>query len=625
MQRLQRSICLTLASIITLLWVAPDDVIAQQGQRARAGRGPQRRQTAAFEVIPKKVDFEGKTWVADLAKEVAVVDYKGKRALHVLGGEQTYVYLADSTFQDGVIEVDMAGPIFTGIGFRGREKGRRVEKVYFRPQNAGTAKHANTVQYAVIGREDGTWRHLRTNFPGKYETGADIKKDEWFHVRMVIRGTEVKVYVNDTPEPILTVDKMLDGVSRGTVGVWGHNSYFANFRYTPAAQGSVSQDWPQWRGPNRDGKVSASGAPQTWPSELTQTWKVAVGSGDSTPALVGDRLYVYARQGSEQVMMCLKTTDGKEVWKDTHAAPEVGGAARRHPGPRSSPAVADGKVVVIGVGGVVSCYGAPRGDVLWRKNPFPNAVPRFFTSASPIIVGKMAVAHVGGQGNGAIIAYDLSNGDEIWRRAGEAPEYASPVLMTVGGSKQIVTLSEKGVIGLAVSDGKLLWSVPFAPARMSINASTPIVDGQTVIYTAANRGCHAVKIERSAAGFAVKPLWSNPDMGSKFSTPILKNGLLFGLSDKGKLFCISAATGKSVWTDETARDRMGFAPIVDAGSAILALPSSADLVAFKPDGAKFSQISSYKVSDIQCYAHPVMSGKRIFIKDQESLALWMLQ
>ena len=114
-------------------------------------------------------------------------------------------------------------------------------------------------------------------------------------------------------------------------------------------------------------------------------------------------------------------------------------------------------------------------------------------------------------------------------------------------------------------------------------------------------------------------------MGSKFSTPILKNGLLFGLSDKGKLFCISAATGKSVWTDETARDRMGFAPIVDAGSAILALPSSADLVAFKPDGAKFSQISSYKVSDIQCYAHPVVSGKRIFIKDQESLALWMLQ
>jgi len=159
--------------------------------------------SVAGDAQAKTIEFEGKTWAAGLAKEVTVADYKGKKAMHVLGGEQSYVYLPDVEFQDGIIEVDIAGPIFSGIGFRGRESGKRLEKVYFRPQNAGTAKHANTVQYAVIGREDGTWRYLRTNFPGKYETGADIKKDEWFHVKLVIRGAEVKVYVDEKPEPVL--------------------------------------------------------------------------------------------------------------------------------------------------------------------------------------------------------------------------------------------------------------------------------------------------------------------------------------------------------------------------------------------------------------------------------------
>lgn len=577
----------------------------------------------------KTIEFEGKTWAAGLAKEVTVADYKGKKAMHVLGGEQSYVYLPDVEFQDGIIEVDIAGPIFSGIGFRGRESGKRLEKVYFRPQNAGTARHANTVQYAVIGREDGTWRYLRTNFPGKYETGADIKKDEWFHVKLVILGAEVKVYVDEKSEPVLTVDKMLDGVSRGTVGVWGWNSYFANFRFTPVSAGSVSQtiaqDWPQWRGPNRDGKVSGFAAPQEWPAELTRKWKVTVGSGDSTPALVSNKLYVYARQGDEQVMMCLNAANGEELWKDSHAAPQVTGGARQHPGPRSSPAVAEGKVVVLGVGGVVSCYDAADGKLLWRKDPFPKVVPTFFTGMSPIIVDRMAIVHVGGKGKGAIIAYGLASGDEKWRWAGEAPEYSSPVLLRAGDTQQIVTLSDKGVVGLAAADGELLWTVPYPVAKMSTNTATPIVDGRTVIYTAANRGCHAVKVRNTADGFVARPAWSNEEVDTRFSTPVLKDGLLFGISGRGNLFCIDAATGKSAWIDETSRGQMGFAGIVDAGSALLALPNNSELIVFKPDRGKFSQIRSYKVSDAETYAHPVVSGNRIFVKDQESLTLWVVR
>ncbi len=217
---------------------------------------------------------------------------------------------------------------------------------------------------------------------------------------------------------------------------------------------ALAEDWPQWRGANRDGKVTGFNAPKAWPKALTQKWKVNVGSGDATPALVGDKLYVFTRQGDDEVTLCLNVADGTEVWKDKYAAQAVGGAARRHPGPRSSPAVADGKVVTLGVAGVVSCLDAAKGKLLWRKDPFPKVMPRFFTSMSPMIVDGMAIAHVGGRGNGAIIAFDLTSGEEKWRWAGEGPEYASPALLTVAGTKQIVTLAEKHVVPVNEADGK---------------------------------------------------------------------------------------------------------------------------------------------------------------------------
>lgn len=391
-----------------------------------------------------------------------------------------------------------------------------------------------------------------------------------------------------------------------------------------SAGGASAQDWPQWRGPNRDGKAAGFAAPQTWPEELKQKWSVTVGQGDATPALVGDRLYVFTRQGDDEVLMCLDAKTGKELWNNKYAAQAVTGAASRHPGPRSSPTVADGKVVTLGVGGVVSCLDAASGKLIWRKDPFPKVVPRFFAAFSPIIVDGMVIAHLGGPGNGALIAYDLAGGDEKWRWAGEGPDYGSPALLTVGGVKQIATPTERSFVGIGVADGKLLWQVPFEPQRMAYNAATPIVDGQTVIFGGKGRGIKAIKIEKQADGFAVNELWSNGDLGVQFNTPVLSDGLLFGLSDSGNLFCINAKTGQTAWTDETRRDRSGFGPIVSAGSYLLALPSSSELIVFEPTDKQYSEVAKIKVAETATYAHPVLAGNGIYVKDAESLALWTL-
>jgi len=387
---------------------------------------------------------------------------------------------------------------------------------------------------------------------------------------------------------------------------------------------AAAQDWPQWRGPNRDGKAVGFTAPETWPAALTQQWRVVVGAGDATPALVGDRLYVFSRQGDEEVTTCLNVADGSQAWQDKVAAAAVTGAASRHPGPRSSVAVAEGKVVTLGVAGVLSCLDAATGAVVWRKDPFPGVVPKFFTASSPLILQGAAVAHLGGPGNGALIAYDLATGEEKGRWAAEGPDYASPVLMMVGETPMLVTLTEKSAVGISVADGKLLWQIPFVPQGRAYNASTPIVDGDTVYFTGSLRGTHAVKIEQEGEEFKATELWANADVSCQYSSPVLHEGFLYGISDRGYLFCLNAATGQPAWVDTTVSDKGGYGPMVNAGGVLMALPTTGDLIVLKPDSAALTVITRLKLADPAVYAYPIVAGNRIIVKDQDAVTSWVL-
>ena len=163
-----------------------------------------------------------------------------------------------------------------------------------------------------------------------------------------------------------------------------------------------AQDWPQWRGPNRDNKVTGFTEPKTWPKELTKKWTAAVGLGDASPALVGDKLYVFTRDNDNEIIQCLDAGKGTEIWKDKYAAQPAQVPMGFHKGPRSTPTVADGKVCTFGVGGVLSCLDAETGKVVWRKDS--KAKPRFYTASSPLIVDGKCIAFLGGEGKGEIVA-----------------------------------------------------------------------------------------------------------------------------------------------------------------------------------------------------------------------------
>jgi outer membrane protein assembly factor BamB len=390
------------------------------------------------------------------------------------------------------------------------------------------------------------------------------------------------------------------------------------------ATGVTAQDWPQWRGLNRDARVAGFNPPATWPKELTQKWKVTVGDGVATPALVEEKLYVFTRQDGEEITRCLGAATGEEKWQEKYPAAGLRGPDAGFSGPRSSPTVAAGKIVTLGVQGTLSCLDAASGAKVWRKTDYQDSLPRFHTSCSPIVLNGLCIVQLGGERGGAIVAYDLATGDEKWKWSGDGTAYASPALLTLDGAHEIVAETAGNIVGLGAADGKLLWQVPFAVQGRAYNAATPIVDGATVIFSGSGRGTRAVKIEKQGDALAATDVWSNKENGVQFSTPVLRDGLVFGISDRDMLFCIDTRKSQTAWTTQTDGGR-GYGSVIDAGSVLLALTPAGTLRVFEPSDKEYKELASYKVAAGGTYAYPVISGKRLFIKDKDAVTLWTIE
>jgi outer membrane protein assembly factor BamB len=387
------------------------------------------------------------------------------------------------------------------------------------------------------------------------------------------------------------------------------------------------EDWPQFRGPHSDNKVTGFKVPATWPKDLTKKWSVPVGDGVSSPALVGDKVYTFTRQGGDEVTLCLNAATGEEIWKDKYAADDVKGAAAgrgadKFTGPRSSPAVGDGKVCTFGVGGVVSCLDAAKGTVVWRKET--KAKPQFYTATSPLITGGKCIIYIGsggkGGGKGELMAYDLASGEEKWKWSGDAPGYGSPVLAKIAGTEQVVIKTDAELIGVALADGKLLWK--HALKQGGYQTATPVIDGDTVIIAG-----YAFTVTKTDDTFTAKQVWKE-QAPATYNTPVLKDGVLYGLAGTGKgkgtsLYAQDAKTGKVLWEDGLACGECG--SILDVGSVLIELSSDGKLHVFKPDKKEYSEVTKYTVADSGTWSMPIISGNRIYTKDREKLTLWTVE
>jgi outer membrane protein assembly factor BamB len=391
----------------------------------------------------------------------------------------------------------------------------------------------------------------------------------------------------------------------------------------PGAQ-APSLDYTQWRGQARDGSASAFVEPKAWPETLTQKWKIEVGLGYATPLVVGNRVYVFSRRGDNEVMSALDADTGRTIWEDPYPASFTmnKGASRHERGPKSTPAFAAGKLFSIGMTGIMTAYDANTGKPAWRK-PGSDLLPMFTTHAfSPIVDRGVVIFHPGGHDNGAITAFDVATGATKWTWDGDAPGYGSPIVVDLGGTRQLIALTKGKLVGLDVATGGLLWERPFVSSNFT-NSATPIVAGQTVIVS--NGGpVTAITVARRDGKWITEEAWTNADQPYRLSNPVVVGDALFGLSTRnsGQYFAIDLKSGKSLWTSEPRQ--AGQAALVKAGSVVFSLEDDGELVVARTSTTAFEPLRRYKVADSETWTQPTISGNRLFVKDVSTLTLWTL-
>ncbi len=387
-----------------------------------------------------------------------------------------------------------------------------------------------------------------------------------------------------------------------------------------------AQDWPQWRGPKRDGSIEGFIEPAQWPPSLRLRWKTTVGEGHSTPVVSGNRIYVLSRQQDEEVVSCVNLDGGKILWQQKYAAPvKLHSAARSHGnGPKSTPLIHQGRLYTLGISGILSSFDLASGMLVWRKDfsrEYKAPWPEYGAAMSPLGDGKTVVAHLGGVEGGALTAFDAGTGDTVWRWDGDGPSYASPIIAEFGGARHIVTQSRQNVIGISSPGGRLLWRIPFTTAYAQ-NVVTPLAAGDLLVYAGYNQPTVAVRVAAEGGNWSTRQVWENKDVSLYMNSPVLAGNAIYAFSqrNKGQLACLDARTGKTLWVAEGRGGEN--ASLAHAGKTLFVLNNDADLILVRKNPVSYEELRRYRVAESSTWAHPVVTRGGILIKDQETLALW---
>ena len=387
-----------------------------------------------------------------------------------------------------------------------------------------------------------------------------------------------------------------------------------------------AQNWNQWRGPLRDGSVTASDTPSTWPESLQRSWRVEIGEGYSSPVVADGRVFVHGRRDPDEIVVAVSLTDGKVLWQQKYPAAFKKNqyAVEMAKGPNSTPLVIGDRLFTLGVTGVLSAWDTSTGRQLWTRD-FSKAIDtsKLFcgTAASPLAVAGRLVVQVGSDIHGGqVLALDPKSGATVWEWRGLGPGYASPVLVELDGKSQIVTMTEGSIVGLDGKSGQELWSVPF-PDEWHENIATPLWTGTHLIISGTRQGTHAYSLAQTAGKWQATENWKNPDITMYMSSPVFGDGLIYGHSAKrkGQFFAVEEKTGAVRWATEGREGE--HASVLLTPQHVIFLTNGADLIVAKRATASFTVERRYEVAEGSTYASPVLLGSKILVRDPTGLLL----
>jgi outer membrane protein assembly factor BamB len=437
-------------------------------------------------------------------------------------------------------------------------------------------------------------------------------------------------------------------------------------------------DWPEFLGPNRDNTSPETGLMEQLGSNGPPlVWEKRVGTGYSAPSVKGGTVVLHERVGEQEVVRALKTENGEALWEYRYGSRYVDPFGYNN-GPRCSPLLAGDRCYTFGAEGVLLCMDLRTGKLIWRKDTqreFDVPEAFFGVGSSPVLEDNLLFVALGGQPNAAVVALDARTGDTVWANGGEKTwtglpmlgwpgerqvawnradpafekqaSYCTPVLATLHGRRILFCVMRQGLIALEPKSGAHLFSRWFrARQDASVNAMTPVVDGNQVLISSAyyRAGSVALQVRPDCAGYDER--WSGLQLEMHWARPILVGRHLYGFSGRNepdaRFRCVNWDTGELKWdraegwpnaghsklaADEKPPDVFGRGSLILADGKLIALGEAGLLGIFRPDPVQPVETSRWQVPRMSypCWAGPVLSEGRLYLRSEEWLVCYNLK
>ncbi|MHC4581768.1 MAG: outer membrane protein assembly factor BamB family protein [Planctomycetota bacterium] len=415
---------------------------------------------------------------------------------------------------------------------------------------------------------------------------------------------------------------------------------FAAIVISVALVPALGTDWPQWRGPNRDGVWPEDGIVERFVQpQLPIRWRAEIGPGYSGPTVADGRVYVTDRVAAPtqlERVHCLDAMTGEKLWSRQYEC-DYEQVAKRD-GPRASVTVNDGRAYSLGTMGHLYCFDAVTGKVLWKKNlktEYRIEVPIWGIAAAPLVEGDLVIVQVGGKDGACLIAFEKSTGRQRWKSLDDDASYSAPIIIEHAGRRVLVCLTGQRIVGLDPGTGRLYWQIPFAPKKMVHHIASPVFENDHLFVSSFFDGSLLVKVDPDK--LAVDEVWRRRGESERntdalhccISTPLIDGNRIYGIDAYGQLRCLDLHTGDRVWEnlDVVEPNRWATAHLVRNEDRIWMLNELGELIISVLSPTGFHQISRAKLIEPTegqlergvCWAHPAFAYRHIYARNDNEI------
>jgi outer membrane protein assembly factor BamB len=385
---------------------------------------------------------------------------------------------------------------------------------------------------------------------------------------------------------------------------------------TPAAG-----DYPQFLGADRNGSVGGVSLAGDWTAKPPRlVWRRPIGGGWSGFAVARGLAVTQEQRGSRELVVAYSLADGTPRW--SHGDEARFESTIAGDGPRATPTISRGRVFTLGSTGLLNCLDLDTGKAIWRRDigaDNESAQPDFGRSSSPLVVDDLIVVSVGGSPGRSLVAYHRDSGEPVWRAGDDLASYSSPVLATLAGVRQIVTLNQSSVVGHDPATGRVLWNHPWPRTAPSVAAPLVVSDNRVLLSAGYGVGSHLLQISRDGDGVSQTLVWESTRLKAKFTNPVLHDGFVYGLDD-GVLVCLDPSNGERRWKS----GRYGHGQTILVGNRLIVTTEDGDvvLVDARPDAHR--ELGRFTAFSQKFWNPPALAGRFLIVRTDTEAACYEL-